>query len=130
MSRVKSQLPHKPLRMAGKPGADILNEEEIQVTYVRQRTGRSRTIPVWFTVNEGRLELLPMHGLRTKWFTDVQKSGSLELEAKGWKKEASPVVVRNLQAIERIRERFAVKYGEGNVRKYYPTQDVALEIAL
>jgi len=116
--------------MAGKSGADISAEDEVQVTYLRSKTGKRRTIPIWFTLNEGKMELLPMYGLRTKWFADVEKAGSLEVEVKGWRKEGNPQVIRDLKAVERIKQRFAAKYGEGDVRRYYPNQDVALELPL
>jgi uncharacterized protein DUF2255 len=113
-----------------KSGADIAAEGEVQITYLWSKTGNRRTIPIWFTLSEGKMELLPMHGLRTKWFADVQKSGSLAVEVKGWRKETNPEVVRDLGAIEGIKQRFAAKYGEGDVRRYYPNQDVALLIPL
>jgi hypothetical protein len=111
-------------------GPDISSEDEIKITYLWSKNGKRRTIPVWFTVHESKLELLPMHGLRTKWFVDVQKSGRLELTVKDWRKEASPAVVRDLQRIKGIKQRFAAKYGEGDVNRYYPAQDVALEVAI
>ncbi len=111
-------------------GSDVMAEEEVQVTYLRSKSGKPRTIPIWFTVNEGKMELLPMHGLRTKWFADAKKGGRIELRIKGWRVEANPRVVSEQAAIEAIRARFSSKYGEGDVKKYYPNQDVALEIPL
>jgi len=111
-------------------GSDISSEDEVEITYLWSKNGKRRTIPVWFTVNENKLELLPMHGLRTKWFVDVQKSRRLELAVKDWRKEASPVIIRDIQRIEGIKHRFAAKYGEGDVKRYYPAQDVALEVAI
>ena len=111
-------------------GSDISSEDEVEITYLWSKNGKRRTIPVWFTVHESKLELLPMHGLRTKWFVDVQKSRRLELAVKDWKKEACPVIIRDIKTIEGIKHRFAAKYGEGDVKRYYPAQDVALEVAI
>ncbi len=91
---------------------------------------KTRTIPVWFTVNESKMELLPMYGLKTKWFIDVEKTGTLELEVKDWKKISRPAVLRDRMKVEEIKRRFGAKYGEGRVKRYYPTSDVALEIPL
>jgi hypothetical protein len=56
---------------------------ELDVAYARSNDGRSRVIPVLFTVNGDKIDLLPMYGVKTKWFIDVEKSGSLELRSKG-----------------------------------------------
>ena len=109
---------------------NLSNEMEVYLAFTRSNGGTTRVIPVWFTVNEGRIELLPMYGLKTKWFADVEKSGSLELRAKGWRAEAKPRIVRNQEAVERIKGRFSLKYGREQVKRYYPTSEVALEVQL
>jgi hypothetical protein len=106
------------------------DESEVQITYIRSKNGRRRKLPVWFTLNQGRMELLPMHGEKTKWFVDVEKSGKIELEVSGWKKEAKPKTVRDSGRVDEIKGRFSAKYGAGDVRRYYPTSEVALEIPL
>jgi len=108
----------------------LSQEMELDVAYARSKDGSTRVLPVWFTVNGGKVELLPMYGLKTKWIIDVERSGSLELRAKGWKKGAKPNVVRDGEAVEGIKERFALKYGREEVKRYYPTSEVALEIQL
>jgi hypothetical protein len=113
-------------QMAGSSRSEF-GEEEVQISFVRS-DGKERSVPVWFTVEGGSMELLPMYGLKTKWFVDVEKSGSIGLSIKGWKKEAKPRVVRAQKAVEEIKGRFGVKYGAANVKRYYPTSEVALEI--
>jgi hypothetical protein len=105
-------------------------EEEVQITYSRSKDGKNRTIPVWFTISEGKMELLPMYGLKTKWFADVEKSGKLSLQIKKWSKDSTPKIIREPSAVRSVKLRFSRKYGEGKVRRYYPTSDVALEIQL
>jgi len=110
--------------------ARLSEEMELDDAYARSKDGRSRVIPVWFTVNGDKIDLLPMYGVKTKWFIDVEKSGSLELRSKGWKRAARPSVVRNSEAVEAIKQRFSLKYGTEEVKRYYPTSEVALEIQL
>jgi hypothetical protein len=108
-------------------------EEEVEITYVKSRDGKKRTIPVWFTLNEGKMELVPMYGVKTKWFNDVEKSGFIELRVKDWKKGATPKIVREPATLMQIRRRFMEKYGADEVNRYYrvPTDEqVALEILL
>ena len=105
-------------------------EEEVLISYVRSKDGKAKTIPVWFTVNGSKIELLPMYGLKTKWFGDVEKAGKIDLNIKDWKKSSKPEILRDSQAVDGIKRRFSVKYGEGQVKRYYPTSDVALEISV
>ncbi len=110
--------------------ADVPKEEEVLISYVRSKDGKSKTIPVWFTVNEGKLELMPMYGLKTKWFAEVERAGKIDLKIKEWKKASEPKILRDSKAIDDIKRRFSVKYGVRQVKQYYPTSDVALEISL
>lgn len=110
---------------------DILSGlDEIEITFVRRKDGKPRTIPIWFTVERGMLELLPMYGLKTQWFLDIESSGSLDVSAKGQKLHAQPRMIRDRSKVEQVKKRFGQKYGESEVQKYYPTSDVAMEITL
>jgi hypothetical protein len=108
----------------------LSKEMELDVAYARSKDGRTRVIPVWFTVNGRKIELFSMYWVKTKWFIDVEKGGILELRSKGWKRGAGPSVVRNSEAVEGIKQRFSSKYGTEEVKRYYPTSEVALEIQL
>jgi len=116
--------------MAGPDSLGLLaGEREVHITIVRSKTGKRRTIPVWFTTHGRNMELLPMYGLKTKWFIDVQKSGEAELRVKDWSAKARPSVVRDSDEIDRIKQRFSEKYGEREVKMYYPAIEVALLIS-
>lgn len=108
----------------------LAGEEEIQITVVRRKDGKKRILPIWFAVDGNTLQLLPMYGLKTRWFRDVEKSGSMEIRAKEEMKRAVPKVVRDQAKVDGVKLRFSRKYGEGEVRRYYPTSEVALEISL
>jgi hypothetical protein len=77
-----------------------------------------------------KVELLPMYGLKTKWYTDVVASGKIGLAIKEWSKEASPEIVKDPKVVDEIKGRFGVKYGLANVKRYYPTSEVALVVPL
>jgi hypothetical protein len=117
--------------MAKKEFADTLSgEREVNISFVRSKNGRVRTIPIWFAVEGGTVQLLPMYGLRTKWLQDVEKSGKAELSVKSQKLSASPKVIHDQARVEHIKGNFAKKYGIGDVKSYYPGIDVAVEVEL
>ncbi len=113
--------------VAGRFAASLMGEEEVLISFVK-RNGKKRTIPVWFVVEGDQVEFLPMYGLKTKWFMDVEAKGKLEVRSRKQVKSAVPRVVKDPQVVDRIKERFGVKYGESDVRKYYPTSEVALVV--
>lgn len=108
----------------------LSGENEIQITVIRAKDGSKRTLPVWFSVQGSKLELLPMYGLKTRWFRDVEGSGKIEVEVKDKSQITAPRIIRDPVAVDEIKRRFGQKYGIGEVKKYYPTSEVALEISL
>jgi hypothetical protein len=71
-----------------------------------------------------------MYGLKTRWFRDVEGSGEMEVKVKDESQITSPRIIRDPAAVDGIKQRFSLKYRPGEVRKYYPTSEVALEISL
>lgn len=117
--------------MANESLADALaGKDEVQITFVKSKDGKRYTIPVWFVLDGTRLQLLPMHGLKTHWFRDVVKGGGMKVGTKNVMKRVAPNVVRNPGKVEEVKKLFSQKYGEADVRKYYSTSEVALEIPL
>ena len=107
----------------------LQDEEEVTIAFVK-KDGNKRAIPIWFTLNGNVLELLPMHGLKTKWFQDVQSSGDFAVKVKQESMTVSPRMVREPKKVDEIKKRFGVKYGNGDVERYYPTSEIALEVSL
>lgn len=108
----------------------LSGEDEIQITITRLKDGKDHTLPIWFAVQAGRLELLPMYGLKALWFRDLEKSGSMSIKVKDESMKATPRIIRDEKTVEEVKERFGAKYGRSDVKKYYPTSEVALEISL
>jgi hypothetical protein len=117
--------------VAGKGFADALSgENEITITFVKSKDGKKRTIPIWFTIEKGKMELLPMYGLKTRWFRDIEKSGRVEVKVKDQRMQAVPRIVRDRAAVEEVKERFSQKYGKADVDRYYPMPEVSLEVQI
>lgn len=116
--------------MANSRFAEALSgEQEVQITVVKS-DGVKRTLPVWFTVEGDRLQMLPMYGLKTLWFRAIERSGSVTIMAKKETKEAKPEIIRDPKAVDRVKAKFAEKYGADDVKGYYPTSEVLLEVGL
>ena len=117
--------------MGKKEFAEALSREsELKISFVTSEDGKRRKIPIWFAVEGDTLQFLPMYGLKTKWYQDVEKSGKVEIAVKGQKLTVGPKVTRDEARIEHIKGNFAKKYGAGDVKRYYPTSEVAFEIPI
>ncbi len=108
----------------------LTGEQEIRITVIRAKDGKRRTLPIWFTVEGDGLEMLPMYGLKTIWFRDIEKNGSMTITIKRETMEAAPKVIRDPKTVEGVKQRFSKKYGVEDVKRYYPTSEVSLEVSL
>ncbi len=109
----------------------LSGEQEIRVTVARRKDGKLRTLPIWFTVEGERLLMLPMHGLKTRWFLDLEEQdGAMTVEVKENKVKVVVKVILDAGSVEEVKKGFSQKYGEDDVKRYYPTSEVALEIKL
>ena len=108
----------------------LAGKSEVEVGFLRAEDGVEVFLPVWFTVYGSKLELLPMYGLKTKWFQRVTAQGGVALRVGSRVARKKPAILRQGGAVDDVKRRFAAKYGEDEVKRYYPTSEVALEVEL
>jgi deazaflavin-dependent oxidoreductase (nitroreductase family) len=103
---------------------------QIKISVIGRRSGKTISIPVWFVLDGGKLNLLPVHGSETQWYKNVLTNPSIRIDARGVDAElrASPVTAAN--AVKSVVEKFREKYGVGDVKKYYSKFDVAVVVKL
>jgi deazaflavin-dependent oxidoreductase (nitroreductase family) len=99
---------------------------EINLTVTGRKTGRSISNPVWFVVEDGTLNLLPVKGSDTQWYKNVLKKPALQIDARGTKADLKAMPISDSKAVASIVEKFRKKYGAGDVKKYYSKLDVAV----
>jgi hypothetical protein len=103
---------------------------EITLGIKGRKSGRDILRPVWF-VHEGKtLYLLPVQGSDTNWYKNLLLDPILKVSVNGVEisERGKPITDRN--RVEDIVRKFKSKYGEGDVKKYYPKTDVAVEVPL
>jgi len=69
-------------------------------------------------------------GTASRWYKSVLKNPAVEIEVSGKKAAGKARPIKDRPGIRDTLDRFAAKYGAGDVKKYYPGQDVALELSL
>lgn len=103
---------------------------EITLSVKGRKSGRDIPRPVWFVHEGNTLYLLPVQGSDTNWYKNLLVDPTLKISVNGVEmpRRAKPITDRN--SVDDIVRKFKSKYGEGDVKKYYPKVDVAVEVPL
>ncbi len=108
----------------------LSSADELKITFVGRRTGKKFSTPVWF-VNDGKkLYLLPVNGTSSKWYKNVLKNPIMELQISDKKITAKAMPTGDKKRIDEAVDRFSAKYGANDVKKYYPRQNVVVELSI
>ena len=114
--------------------ADLLRRldrsNEITLSVKGRKSGTDIPQPVWF-VNEGNiLYLLPVQGSDTNWYKNLLVDPILKISVNGTEISERGRRITESNRVDDVVRKFKSKYGEGDVKKYYPKTDVAVEVLL
>jgi hypothetical protein len=104
---------------------------EITLSVKGRRSGRDIPRPVWFVHEGNTLYLLPVQGTDTNWYKNFLADQTLKISVNGGTETSvrgKPITDSN--RVGDIVSKFKFKYGERDVKKYYPKTDVAVEVPL
>ena len=103
---------------------------EITLSVKGRKSGRDISRPVWFVHEGSTLYLLPVQGSNTNWYKNLLVDRTLKISVNGAEisERGKPIIDSN--SVDDIVRKFRSKYGEGDVKKYYPKTDVAVEVPL
>jgi hypothetical protein len=105
-------------------------DSEIEITTIGRTSGREISNPVWFVEQGDKLHLLPMDGSQSQWCKNLLKNPAIRLAADEAQYSAKATPVTDPARVSEVVAAFSGKYGAGDVEKYYPKQDVAVEVPL
>jgi deazaflavin-dependent oxidoreductase (nitroreductase family) len=103
---------------------------EVEITVTGRRSGRAISLPVWFAREGGTLYLVPVTGTDSDWYKNALKAPAIRLAAGGAQLAARATPVTDPARVGEILDRFRATYGAGDVARYYPKQDAAVEVPL
>jgi len=104
----------------------LIRHREINISVTGRKSGRTISIPIWFVLEDGKLYLLPVQGSDTQWYKNVQKKQSVRIDVGGAASELTVVPITDATQVSSVVEKFRVKYGTNDVKKYYSKFDVAV----
>jgi hypothetical protein len=103
---------------------------ELTLSVKGRKSGKDIPRPVWF-VNEGNiLYLLPVQGSDTNWYKNLLVDPTLKISVNGVVISERSRQITDSKSVNDIVNKFRSKYGERDVKKYYPKTDVAVEVLL
>lgn len=104
----------------------LARHQEINLSVIGRKSGRTISIPVWFVAENGKLYLLPVQGSDTQWYKNVQKNPSIRIDVGQAGAALQVVPMTDAKQVASVAEKFRAKYGASNVKKYYSKFDVAV----
>ncbi len=120
------------------PSKDVVSREtlrdrlsryqEVKISVVGRKSGKTISIPVWFVLEGTKLYLLPVSGSDSQWYKNVLHNPSLRLDARGAEGEFRAKPITDAKVVKSVIEKFREKYGAGEVKKYYSKFDVAVVV--
>jgi hypothetical protein len=104
----------------------LARASEINLSVTGRKSGRTISQPVWFVLDDDKVDLLPVKGSDTQWYRNALKNPSIRIEAGDTESAFKAVPVTDVKRVSSVVEKFRVKYGTGEVKKYYSKLDVAV----
>jgi len=74
--------------------------------------------------------LLPVQGSDTNWYKNLLVDPILKISVNGIEISERGRRITESNRVDDIARKFKSKYGEGDVKKYYPKTDVAVKVFL
>ncbi len=103
---------------------------EITLSVKGRKTGRDIRRPVWFVHERNTLYLLPVQGSNTNWYKNLLVYPTLKISINCVEISESGKLITDGNSVNDIVGKFRSKYGEGDLKRYYPKTDVAVEVPL
>jgi hypothetical protein len=94
-----------------------------------RKSARDIPRPVWFVHESNTLYLLPNYGSDTNWYKNFLANPTLKISVSGSEEiPARGAAITDSGRVKDVLSKFSSKYGD--VRKYYPKPDVAVQVPL
>jgi hypothetical protein len=103
---------------------------EIILSVKGRKSGKDIPRPVWFVYESNTLYLLPVQGSDTNWYKNMLVDPTLKISINNREMAVKSKTITEKKRVDDIVKKFKSKYGEGDVKKYYPKVDVAVKVPL
>jgi len=110
---------------------DILDRANgLSLTVRGRKSGHDISRPVWFVHEDNALYLLPVQGSDTNWYRNVLEDPTMKISVDGQELSGKAKIITDANKPKEIVDKFKLKYGNSDIKKYYTKFDVAVEFPL
>ncbi len=109
----------------------LKKRQQISITVVGRRSGRTITLPVWFVSTDDGLLLLPVYGSQTQWYRNLLKNPTITIQAGSERRTLRARTLRDARAVGKVIREFREKYTPEMIARLYPGPlDAAVKVQL
>ena len=112
------------------PNKTLSKTREITISVTGRKSGKTISLPIWFAHEPGKLLFLPVQGSQTNWYRNLRKNPQIQIKADTLKLAGKARLVEDKAKTNLVADMFRVKYGAGDVKKYYSNFDVNVEVPI
>jgi len=109
----------------------LKGKRELELSVKGRVTGKVIPRPVWFVLSkdEKSIFLIPVSGRKTQWYLNVKKEPEVTVRV-GGRAFKGRIAELGPAKFKEALDGFKARYGERDMKDYYPNLDVALEVPL
>jgi hypothetical protein len=110
---------------------DMLDSaNELSLTVRGRKSGHDISRPVWFVHEDNTLYLLPVQGSDTNWYRNVLEDPTMKISVDEQELSGKSKIITDANKAKEIVDKFKLKYGNSDIKKYYTKFDVGVEFPL
>jgi hypothetical protein len=103
---------------------------EVRITVLGRKTKREFSTPGWFVLSKEKVMLVPMKGSDTDWFKNLEKDPHIKLGVDGIVIESRATILRESNQVEKVLDKFRIKYKSMWSESYYTKRDAYVEVTV
>jgi hypothetical protein len=108
----------------------LKKDKEIELTVKGRKSGIQIPRPVWFVLRGTELLLLPVTGTDSQWYKNILRDPQVKISSNGQSFKGKLRTLTEKRQVEEVIELFRGKYGNSDVKRYYPKPNVAASLLL
>lgn len=103
---------------------------EIHLAVIGRKSGKSLSRPVWFAIRGKEMLLMPVRGNDTQWYKNVLRDPRVTITSGQHTLKGKLQIITQKSQVADVISLFEKKYGESDIKKYYPKRNVAASLPL
>jgi len=105
-------------------------DKEIELTVTGRKSGKLIPRLVWFVLRGPELLLLPVTGNDSQWYKNVLRNPQVKLRSSQQSFKGKLRAITERKQVDEVIELFKGKYGYSDIKKYYPSPNIAASLQL